>query len=112
MKKNKNILIQEIGTAGCEYTGGGIWIAYIPVEIEKKEYYITLDSESESIDKLNGGEFLICNKFNFNLIEKYGDKGVFIFDNNSQYMIYYNKLKKILLKALKNNKPIESRLLK
>lgn len=92
----KNPTIVKTGNARCEYTGGDIYVAFIPVKVNGEDCVITLDSESEQLDEVDGGEFAICDKDDFNLIPKYGDKGLMVFDNDSPYMSLYNSLKKSL----------------
>jgi hypothetical protein len=105
----QDIDIKPIGTAGCEYTGGGIWCAYIPVNVDDNEYNIVLSNE-EDTDELNGGgEFSLCYTDDWNLVSQYGNKGVFIFDKNSKYMSLYKELKSILDKAVKEDKPVSSK---
>lgn len=104
----EDINIKEIGTPGCVYTGGGVWVAYIPVEIDGNSYMITLDSESEQIDEVEGGEFSVCNNGDWNLVTQYGNDGVFIFSSSSKYMPLYNKLKSVLSQAVKDDKEVES----
>ncbi len=104
----EDINIKEIGTPGCAYTGGGVWVAYIPVEIDGNSYMITLDSESEQIDEVEGGEFSVCDSGDWNLVTQYGDDGVFIFSSSSKYMPLYNKLKSVLSQAVKDDEEVES----
>lgn len=97
---NNDLDIIKTGSAVCDYTGGGIWVAYMPVKIDGTDYIITLDSESEQLNEVNGGEFSVCYPDDFNLVDSYGDHGVFVFDNNSKYMDYYNELKSVLLSSM------------
>lgn len=97
---NNDLDIIKTGSAVCDYTGGGIWVAYMPVKIDGTDYIITLDSESEQLDEVDGGEFFVCYPDDFNLVDSYGDHGVFVFDNNSKYMDYYNELKSVLLSSM------------
>lgn len=93
----ENIInIKKIGNPELEYTGGGIYLASIPVEIDGNKYLITLDSESEALDTNNEGEFLVCDTEDLNAVPQYGDKGLFTFDNNSPYMKLYTELKNAL----------------
>lgn len=98
--ENTDLEIIKKGPAQCDYTGGGVWVAYMPVKIDGNDYFITLDSESEYINEVNGGEFSVCYTDDFNLVNNYGDHGVFVFDNNSKYMDYYNELKSVLLSSM------------
>lgn len=106
--KEQEVDIKPTGTAGCDYTGGGIWVAFTPVKIDNNNYYITLSSEEEDDELNEGGEFSVCDIDDWNLVPQYGDKGVFIFDKNSKYMSLYKELKSVLEKAVKEDKPVKS----
>lgn len=98
--ENTDLEIIKKGPAQCDYTGGGFWVAFMPVSIDGVDYFITLDSESEQIDELAGGEFSICSVDDFNLVDNLGDHGVLVFDNNSKYMEFYKELKDVLLSSM------------
>ena len=98
--EGSDLEIIKTGPAICDYTGGGVWVAYMPVKIDGNDYFLTFDSESEKIDNVDGGEFSVCYTDDFTLVDNYGDHGVFVFDNNSKYMDYYNELKSVLLSSM------------
>lgn len=48
-----------IGNPDCDYTGGGIWVAFIPVRIDGREAELWYDSESYKNDDRNTVEFTV-----------------------------------------------------
>ncbi len=103
------------GTAGCDYTGGGIWIAYIPVLIDGKKAAIIYDNEAYEYDDKDIVEFTVYNyedEYGDSLNEQltdYFDSGVYTEKKKkSPYKKLFKKLRKSIKKALETQHPFDS----
>ena len=118
MAEKKMHEIIELGTAGCEYTGGGIWVAYQPIFADGKMMHIAYDSESYHNDN-NTPEFTVFEDDGENgtlaqtMATEYGDDeecpGVFVhIKKGTHYHRLYKELRKAIKKALKTEQPFDS----
>ena len=101
----------ELGTAGCEYTGGGIWIAYLPILVDGEKLELWYDNEAYEYDDDNA-EFTVYKRYEDNSYEQmleYGDGGVFVdIPKDSPLFPLYKKLRKAMKKALDTDVPFDS----
>lgn len=111
---NNDLDIWPIGPARVDYTGGGIYVAYMPVEIngtseneEGEELELAYDSESLFYDN-DQGEFSIVYSDKRNWDEEpateFGDNGVLVFEKNSPYTKFYKRLRRALINELKKDR--------
>ena len=107
--------IVELGTAGCDYTGGGIWVAYIPVLIDGEKAELWYDTESYGINDKDTVEFSVfkdCGAYGYLPAPKYFDEGNYIGtkeDAPKQYRDIYKKLRKAIKKVLETDIPFDSK---
>ena len=110
--------VAVVGTVGCAYTGGGVWIAYQPIVVDGKMMHIAYDSESYYYDD-NTPEFTVFEDDGDNgtlaqtMATEYGDDeecpGVFVhIKKGSHYHHLYKELRKAMKKALKTQQPFDS----
>jgi len=105
--------IVELGTAGCDYTGGGIWVAYIPVLIDGEKAELWLSSEDEDCDDPNVVEFTVWNddwrSQGMAMLMKYFNNGVYVGNKkDSPYASIGRKLQKALNKGFGPHGPFDS----
>lgn len=111
---NNDLDIWPIGPARVDYTGGGIYVAYMPVEIngtseneEGAELELAYDSESLFYDN-DQGEFSIVYSDKRNWDEEpateFGDNGVLVFEKSSPYTKFYKRLRRTLINELKKDR--------
>ena len=98
----------ELGTAGCSYTGGGIWVAYIPIFLDGLKMELWYDSEAYHNDD-NLPEFCVYDRYEDDSyaepILEYGDDeenpGMFIhIEKNSPLFPLYKKLRRAIVRAI------------
>ncbi len=103
--------IVELGTPGCEYTGGGIWVAYLPILVDGEKLELWYDNEAYEYDDDNA-EFTVYKRYEDNSYEQmleYGDSGVFVdIPKDSPLFPLYKKLRKAMKKALETDHPFDS----
>lgn len=108
----------ELGTVGVAYTGGGVWIAYLPIVVgDGERLHLTYDSEAYYNDD-NAPEFTVykgdtyTTEYDFaqEMAEEYGDDCPACFVNIKDFVLIsiYNKLRGAIQKALKEDKPFDS----
>lgn len=101
--------IVELGTPGCDYTGGGIWVAYIPVLIDGEKAQLWYDSESYDYDDRNIVEFTVYSEDGSEMLTNYFDDAVYVGTRkDSPYLDLFKKLRKALSKALKTQHAFDS----
>jgi len=110
MAKNLNNIVKR-GTAGCEYTGGGIWVAYLPIIANGEKLELWYDSDSYKYDE-NNAEFTVYKRDydgEYEQMTEYGDDGVFAdIPKGSPLYPLYEELRKAMQKALEEDKPFDS----
>ncbi len=87
------------GNTKADYTGGGIYIAWMPVEINGKDYYITYDSESLYNDE-GYEEFCIVDTEDWIVAEDTIDGGYVFIEKHPQYRRLFKQLYRALVKEL------------
>lgn len=101
--------IVELGTPGCDYTGGGIWVAHIPILIDGEKAELWYDSESYKYDDKDTVEFTVYNENGYEMLTKYFDDGNHISTRKkSPYLDLFKKLRKAIKKALKTQHAFDS----
>ena len=108
-KKMHNIV--ELGTPGCDYTGGGIWVAYIPILIDGEKAELWYDSESYDYDDEDTVEFSVWDSDDDGCeqLTKYFTDGTYVgTKKDSPYLDLFKRLHKAMKKALKTQHPFDS----
>lgn len=103
--------IVELGTPGCDYTGGGIWVSYIPVLIDGEKAQLWYDSESYDYDDEDTVEFSVWDSDDdgCEMLTKYFTDGTYVgTKKDSPYLDLFKKLRKAMKKALKTQHPFNS----
>ena len=103
MKKLHEIV--ELGTADCDYTGGGIWVAYMSVLIDGEKAELWYDSESYKWDDKNAVEFTVYDEDGTEMLTQYFDNGLYIGSRkDSPYLNVFDKLHNALQETLSNER--------
>lgn len=103
--------IVELGTPGCDYTGGGIWVAYVPVLIDGEKAELWYDSESYDYDDEDTVEFSVWDSDDDGCeqLTKYFTDGTYVgTKKDTPYLNLFKKLHKAMKKALKTQHPFDS----
>lgn len=90
-----------IGTPGCK-RAKGVWTAYVPVDMNDKRYFLTLDSKDAPL----------AGEGKFNLLDTKNEKvAECSFLKGHKYMHVYQNLRNVIEKAMREDKEIESKAL-
>ena len=112
----------ELGTVGVAYTGGGVWIAYLPIVVgDGERLHLTYDSEAYYNDDrtpeftvYKGDTYTTEDDGGYDLAqemaEDYGDDYPACFVNIKDFVLIsiYHKLRGAIKKALAEDKPFDS----